>query len=154
MKRYRLALPVLAFAFMLPALGVLAAAAPEVADSNEGFFALIAVLWNAITGGENALAAGAALATVITCIRNSNKIPILVQLKVNLLVAKIPKQWFTPIVAALSVVLAVVNALAKDLPFGEALKFGLEVAVVSSGAHELVKRPLKALGVVGGGKKK
>ena len=127
---------------------------PAVVDNNADFFALIGVLWTAITGGENALAAGGALAVVITCIRNADKIPILLQLKVNLIVAKIPKEWFTPIVAALSVALAIVNALAKDLPFGEALKFGLETAVVSSGAHELFKRPLKALGVVGGGKKK
>lgn len=140
--------------FILLPILALAAAAPEVADDSAGFLALLGTLWAAIKSGQNSLAAGTALAALITILRNSEKIDILAKLQIHKLVTKIPKAWFTPIVAVLSVALAVVSGIVQELPLKESLQFGLETAIVSAGLHEAVKRPLRALGILSKGKKK
>lgn len=131
----------------LPVL-VLAAAAPEVAEDTEGFLALLVAAWAAIKSGNSPLIAATILATIITALRNSEKIGILQKLQVHRLVTKIPKAWFTPIVMVLSVALAIVGGVVQELPLRESLSFGLQTALLSAGIHEGVKRPLRALGLL------
>ncbi len=146
MKRYWLALSVVAFALMLPVLRVLAAVAPEDVDTNAELFDLLGQAAVAMKSGNAALSIAVVLTILIAVLRNSGKIPILKVLKIDVLVAKIPKTWFASVVLGLGAILGIATGLAGGASLLTALQSGLQSALMATGVHQVAKGPLSALG--------
>ena len=124
---------------------IVAWAQSEVAESNEELISLVGDLVAGVNGGGSLVAVSAGLALLISVLRNSSKIPLLKW--ASPLITKIPKKWFPVVVVAIAVSLQIVNSLVSGIPMQQALLAGLQMALMSAGLHEVVKRPLQALGI-------
>jgi len=153
MKRFLKWASVCAFFLAVPLLVLAQVADPETVDTNAELFTMFGAILAAFKSGNGSLAAASVFAALITLIRNGDKIPITKALKIHLLVQKIPKAWFPVVVAALGSALGITLGLANGLPLLPALQAGLESALMSAGVHEVVKRPLRSLGVLADSKK-